>query len=327
MQFNTPYGTADDQSASYICGLEEGLAIGAITGGVNSSTVGGGTDVFGIDECILEIMAEKAHIYNIVEPIPYTIQRYTVPISRKPGSSTNYISMANARYLLEKFFNLAGYTVREEGIGLIPKEGGKTYQWLLSGCTGVTRVIRTSADYPSDGLLDETYDSMWQNNIEDSSENYTENGNSFWTLGIDAEKDEFYLELEVPTQQPQGFHYVRVVGAPYGGYYINMQTTSNNNQFIWHIPRNTGRFNASYCGASSLLVDVQTKQLEFPYFMELGHATTNHISLSGNAQVCYSLTKDLAPMTLYSLTALSKEEEAKYHYYFAMNLNGGVLFV
>lgn len=36
MQFNTPYGTADDQSASYLCGLEEGLAIGAITGGVNS---------------------------------------------------------------------------------------------------------------------------------------------------------------------------------------------------------------------------------------------------------------------------------------------------
>lgn len=42
MQFNTPYGLADDQSASYLCGLEEGLAIGAITGGVNSGIGGGG---------------------------------------------------------------------------------------------------------------------------------------------------------------------------------------------------------------------------------------------------------------------------------------------
>lgn len=43
MQFETAYGTADDQSASYFCGLEEGLAIGAITGGVNSGASGGGT--------------------------------------------------------------------------------------------------------------------------------------------------------------------------------------------------------------------------------------------------------------------------------------------
>lgn len=41
MQFNTPYGLADDQSASYFCGLQEGLAIGAVTGGVNSGTGGG----------------------------------------------------------------------------------------------------------------------------------------------------------------------------------------------------------------------------------------------------------------------------------------------
>lgn len=40
MVFETPYGTADDQSASYICGLEEGLAIGAITGGVGSTGTG-----------------------------------------------------------------------------------------------------------------------------------------------------------------------------------------------------------------------------------------------------------------------------------------------
>lgn len=61
MQFNTPYGTVDDQSASYICGLEEGLAIGAITGGVGafkgnsynySALISGG-------ECIWKLATEK----------------------------------------------------------------------------------------------------------------------------------------------------------------------------------------------------------------------------------------------------------------------------
>lgn len=65
MEFNTPYGIADDQSASYFCGLQEGLACGAITGGVgNIGLIQSQVTLDGIAIAEIDIEAQELPMYT-----------------------------------------------------------------------------------------------------------------------------------------------------------------------------------------------------------------------------------------------------------------------
>ena len=109
MQFNTPYGMADDQSASYLCGLEEGLSIGAITGGVNSGSGagGGGSEDLAIDVAgIVATYNPKKEESEISEMIYYRLGKLAPHLG-----GLQWVCTEESYYsFLGDFFSKAGFS-------------------------------------------------------------------------------------------------------------------------------------------------------------------------------------------------------------------------